>query len=900
MQKKFPRYFRYWGKADQHEGGVYHLLPYHCLDVAAVGWHLLSPEKALCGRLSEMLGVESDWFRDFFVFCLALHDLGKFARAFQGLKPGLSPLLVTANSSMRYAERHDTLGFLLWKGRLDSQVESSLSENRRWIKSISPWLEIVTGHHGVPPKKSGVWIPYFFEREDEEAALHFALDVYSLFLSEFNGSELLEKQMKRKLKPISWQLAGVTVLADWLGSNQDFFRFQMEPEELSLYWHNRALPSAQEAIQCLPSAPRASRFKGLTTLFPFIKQPTPLQNYAVDVPITDTPQIFILEDVTGAGKTEAALVLIHRLLNAGVAEGLYLALPTMATANAMYQRMEKVYRLLYEQTHMPSLVLAHGARHLSEAFRKSVMVPESPSSEMNYKVDENETELAATAYCNAWLADSRKKSLLADVGVGTLDQALLAVLPARHQSLRLLGLNRKVLLVDEVHAYDSYMQKLLDALLEIHARQGGSVIMLSATLPQTMREKLIAAFHHGLDRSAPKISCNAYPLATHSSVRNTSEAHINTREDVKRTIRIRHITAEDAVMAQIRKAVEEGQCVCWIRNTVKAALETYRSLEEAGWLDSRQLHLFHGRFAMVDRQRIELNAVERFGEESDENCRSGHVLIATQVVEQSLDLDFDVLITDLAPIDLLIQRAGREKRHIRDRKGNRLREPGARDERGTPVLYLFAPEFHENPKEDWLKTHQKGTQAVYPHVGQLWLTLKCLMNDFEGEFSMPNDARALIEGVYSEAALERIPAALKKASLKAAGEDQSKKSMADLNVLKLSKGYTRSSGDWDEEIRIPTRLSEEESVSVALARMEDGRLIPYAETDHHQWPMSVVKVPERQWKKVRQEIPDSMRPLIEELKTEEKAIYWMDIFPLTEDTAPYYSRDYGWHSEGGG
>ena len=435
------------------------------------------------------------------------------------------------------------------------------------------------------------------------------------------------------------------------------------------------------------------------------------------------------------------------------------------------------------------------------------MAPESSSFEMNYKIDGKETELAATAFCNAWLADSRKKALLADVGVGTLDQALLAVLPARHQSLRVLGLNRKILLVDEVHAYDSYMQKLLDALLEMHARQGGSVIMLSATLPQSMREKLLAAFHRGLGQGPSVISRNSYPLATHSSVLKTSEAHINTREDVKRTIKVRLLTTEDAVMDQIREAVQKGQCVCWIRNTVKSAIETYRVLKNEEWLDSQHLHLFHGRFAMVDRERIELDAVERFGEESDEYCRSGHVLIATQVVEQSLDLDFDVLITDLAPIDLLIQRAGRERRHIRDRRGNRLREPGATDERGTPVLFLFAPQLQETPNSDWLKAHQKGTLAVYPHVGQLWLTLKCLIDDFRGEFSMPSDARALIEGVYSEAAVERIPKALKKASLKAAGEDQSKKSMADLNVLMLSKGYTWSSGDWDEEIRIPTRLS---------------------------------------------------------------------------------------------
>ena len=217
-------------------------------------------------------------------------------------------------------------------------------------------------------------------------------------------------------------------------------------------------------------------------------------------PLNSKPQLFILEDVTGAGKTEAALVLTHRLLSAGLADGLYVALPTMATANAMYQRLGEVYRRFYENSALPSLILAHGARDLSDAFRKSVMLSENEAADLNYEDGhkEQDQELSATAYCNAWLADNRKTALLAVVCVFTLYQALLAVLPARHQSLRLLGLGRKVLLVDEVHAYDSYMQRLLDALLEMHARQGGSVILLSATLPQTMREKLVAAFHRGI------------------------------------------------------------------------------------------------------------------------------------------------------------------------------------------------------------------------------------------------------------------------------------------------------------------------------------------------------------------------------------------------------------------
>ena len=207
---------------------------------------------------------------------------------------------------------------------------------------------------------------------------------------------------------------------------------------------------------------------------------------------------------------------------------------------------------------------------------------------------EDDQELSATAYCNAWLADSRKKALLADVGVGTLDQALLAVLPARHQSLRLVGLGRKVLLIDEVHAYDSYMQKLLAALLEAHARQGGSVILLSATLPQSMRETLVMAFHSGLEQQPPSLSNPAaYPLATHTPAETVEQA-IDTRTEVKRTVKLQRLGSLDEVIAKIHQAADEGLCVCWIRNTVKAAWQSYQDLLDSG-IPADRLSLFHSR-----------------------------------------------------------------------------------------------------------------------------------------------------------------------------------------------------------------------------------------------------------------------------------------------------------------
>jgi CRISPR-associated endonuclease/helicase Cas3 len=296
-------YYRYWGKAqlDDETGPAYHLLPYHCLDVAAMGWILLNPKKSLCLRMAAQLEVEPGWLCNFFVFCLALHDMGKFSRAFQGLKTDLSPDLVKANPRIQYTERHDTLGFWLWRENLSTQLEKPLPGNGEWVNKIEPWLEIITGHHGMPPKKSGGRISNFIEREDEEAACHFVRNIHSLFLSEFEHAALCDNGLKQRLKTVSWQLAGIAVLADWLGSNQEYFKYCSEPEELAIYWHKHALPSAEKAIQSMPAKPKASQFQGISNLFPFIKQPTPLQEYAINEPLNDKPQLFILECMSSKG-----------------------------------------------------------------------------------------------------------------------------------------------------------------------------------------------------------------------------------------------------------------------------------------------------------------------------------------------------------------------------------------------------------------------------------------------------------------------------------------------------------------------------------------------------------------------------------------------------------------------
>lgn len=896
-------YYRYWGKAkpEGESGPAYHLLPYHCLDVAAVGYYLLDPEQDRCRQLARQLQVEPEWLRDFFVFCLVLHDLGKFARAFQGLKENMSDDLVQANPRMRYDQRHDSLGFWLWirstaQGIVEnlSITDFSAKEMQTLCKYMEPWLEIVTGHHGQPPIKQARRIEDYFLPEDKQAALEFVQESFSLLLDSFDFQPLLDKALKKRLQAASWQLAGVAVLADWLGSNRDYFEYSDSRMPLEKYWRQIALPNAEKAMWALPEQTEIHDFSDIKHLFGFIDEPTPLQRYAIEVVLSQSPQLFILEDVTGAGKTEAALVLAQCLMGAGLANGIYIALPTMATANAMYQRLGKVYRKFYRTNNNPSLILAHGARDLSTNFKQSVILPDQPLQDDDYLKGQSEAEQeqTATAFCNAWLADSRKKALLADIGVGTLDQALLAVLPARHQSLRLLGLSHKILLVDEVHAYDSYMQKLLGTLLEAHARQGGSVILLSATLPQTMREELVKAFHQGLDTDAPDLLSTDYPLATHTPTEKEIEKSLDTREEVKRKVRVERLASETAVLQRIQIAVDAGQCVCWIRNTVKEARRSYQDLLDQE-LRSTQLSLFHSRFAMCDRQRIEDQTLNWFGKDSTAADRKGRVLIATQVVEQSLDLDFDVLISDLAPIDLIIQRAGRLQRHVRDAQGNRLKEKGAKDQRGTAVLYLYSPEPLANVGEDWLKPDHAGTLAVYRHAGQLWLTAKKLLE--APAFAMPEDARKLIEGVYS--GNESYPESLDNISWNAEGDDACKKSMADLNALKLSKGYTYASGDWDEETRIPTRLSEQETISVALVIWQEGELKPYASHPAYAWALSTVKVPESEWKSAMKAIPNELKETIEALKTETKALRWLEVFPLTVTTAELYSDSTGFIGE---
>lgn len=839
-------YYAYWGKAKPEDSGSerFHLLPYHSLDVAACGQALLSLPRFSLTPLANALGWTRQQVEALFVFFLSLHDIGKFSLNFQGLAPNLSDALV-GPGNRSYDVRHDTLGWWLWSDDLASSlVEAGLSfdqNNTFW----AAWMRSATGHHGMPPQErtlGGVTqrdSRSYFVDEGRQAALDFAQESAQLFLA--TNIPQPHGGQAAIFKRATWRLAGLAVLADWLGSNQTYFPYCTSPMPLDVYWRERAMPQAKVAMTAAGlTQPALRTYDDPLELFDYLQKPTPLQKHAASMPLQQGPQLFLLEDVTGAGKTEAALILAHRLMQAGHAHGLYFALPSMATANQMYQRVGRVYRRFYTSEAQPSLILSHGARQLVKEFRDSVLHAGAQPQDLQYQAGED----TASTQCNAWLADNRKKALLAEIGVGTLDQALLAVLPARHQSLRLLGLSNKILLIDEVHAYDRYMMTLLQTLLTAHARQGGSAILLSATLPLQVRDDLIDAYRYGLgEGNTAPLEDRRYPLAVQTGSTILSHA-CATRPQVRRTVTINWVTSEEGALKLVVTHARAGRCMAWIRNTVEDARRAANLLRRE--LPEDDVVLFHSRFAMGDRLDIESQVLARFGKESTGAQRRGKVLIGTQVLEQSLDFCMDAMISDWAPIDLIIQRVGRLHRHPRTLEG--AFDPEGIERRPPPVLHILGPLPDDDPPGNWYSAFFPKGCFVYPDIGRLWLGARALLR--AGRIITPGEAddaggvRNLVEAVYGRNA-EAIPPALQRATTEQLGKDYAHESQAHFNQLKLDAGYCAdSSRHWFEDDRVPTRLGDA-TLTVYLAIEIDGELQPIRNDTNYAWENSAVRIDQR-------------------------------------------------------
>lgn len=808
---------RFWGKARPLEGRslATHPAVAHALDVAAVA--MLMPRPVATAIPRQTLG-----------FLVALHDVGKFSCSFQALAPEHWPADVLGPLPARApgGPRHDAMGLYLLRhemeGRLDPVLPPRRPGVRNWTASDRNHLfQALAGHHGRPAEPLD-------GRPHASALSPACIDAARAFadamLDVFRPPPLPLAAVDPAL--LGWDLAGIVTLADWVGSRQQWFPYcaaEAVADPAAYFW-NTALPQAAAALSAAGlAAPSVAPFAGVRRLFPAVTQPSPAQDWAETVALPPGPVLVVVEDVTGSGKTEAAVTLAHRLLADGRAHGLFLALPTTATANAMYGRMAAAYAALFAEGARPSLALAHGRAALDPRFAAAMEGGVAQERRMGDAGDP--ADMPAEAHCAAWLGDDRRRALLAQVGVGTIDQALLAVLPVRHAALRMQGLKGKVLVVDEAHAFDPYMRRELVELLRFHAALGGSAILLSATLTRQLRQQLTDAFRDGLHQPSLPLANVQYPLMTVASASAVIEYPRPIRAGLGRDVTVTRLPDAEAALGRIVLAARAGAAVAWIRNTVDDAIEAADAVRAAGL----EPMLFHARFAMVDRLAVEDAVLRRFGPRGTD--RAG-VLIATQVVEQSLDLDFDLLCTELAPVDLLIQRAGRLWRH---KRGPR---PVDRAE-----LLVVSPEPVDDPAADWVRATQPGTAAVYRDPALLWRGARALFG--RGMIRTPDDMRPLIEAA-ADADGMGVPPALAAQAGRADGKGLSDAGLAAQNVLKLREGYARQNGAWEPETHTPTRLEDRPHVTLRLARLRDGAVVPYADDPdpRRAWALSEVSVAE--------------------------------------------------------
>lgn len=737
MIDKENLFFRYWGKTTQN--GEYHLLPYHCLDVAAVAavwWDASATiQRSFCRDLDVVQA------RAWLLFFCALHDIGKFDLRFQLKDKPTFKNLHAYTGGVLPSEKdvkdywHGEAGLYWFRRDLFDLYGSPDSggglfcddeEPEQWA-SWQLWIEAVTGHHGHQKNANSVSDADFsplvdkrYKATDHSARIAWlnALDV--LFLKPVGMTLTSHPPTPSPL------LAGFCSIADWLGSRCDAanFPFHAIPTDLQKYFEEKVSSDAQRVLLLSGIIGHSKPFSGVAALLPFNKSPRPLQSLTETLP--SGPALTIIEAQTGTGKTEAALTHAWKLVNAELVDSIIFALPTQATANAMFDRLEKAATVLFADS--PNLLLAHGYARQNEAFAALKMRSQPEKGE----------EQDGWVKCSEWLAESRKRVFLGQIGVCTIDQVLISVLPVRHRFVRGFGVGRSVLIVDEVHAYDAYMYGLLAEVLKQQKASGGSAILLSATLPEQQKQKLFAAW----DVELPGDELAPYPLissATEQGAEFYALPENASQETISVSLECLHVPdmAPDAqLISRLIAEAKEGAQIAVICNLVDIAQSLYENLKLEMEGDSVEIELFHARFRFSDRKSKEKGVIKNFGREG-ERIR-GRILVATQVVEQSLDVDFDWVVTQLCPVDLLFQRLGRLHRHA---ENNAKRPPKFADRCCTVLL----PVGHD----------YGGTGVVYANTRVLWRTEQKLLDATEVHF--PEAYRVWISSVYREDAWGNEP-----------------------------------------------------------------------------------------------------------------------------------------------
>lgn len=694
---------KYWGKtAKKNEDGVitaWHPVLYHCLDCAAVAKVWLDTSTGI----TRALGVDKHReITSWILFFIYMHDYGKLSVRFQSLCMQLWNSLQpdAINDTIQRSApsyQHGTEGEYLFYQ--DNQIDEY---------NVCEWMRVAGDHHHRC--KDGLMRAQFLPQRNSSLDLNeieirknFTSIGQELFIDGFMDIDSLYSQNS---PPNTFK--GFCTVCDWIASDPDFFPFIMKDISPADYFDSRLRLAEVALRQCglLHSTPIAY---GMSGLFPEYK-PRGVQK--ITFPTGGDYSLAVIEAPTGSGKTEEALAIASEWLAHGKADSILFALPTQATANSMFDRLQNIAPKLFAGD--SNVVLAHGKSKFNKGFKQLL------ENGRNINGEGNEGLLQ----CSEWLSTSKKRAFFGQIGVCTIDQVLIGALPIRHNFVRTFGVGRSVLIVDEVHAYDSYMNELLDKVLKEQKECNGPTILLSATLPIKRRKELIEKW---TGKKQETLSLE-YPLSTFADVNGIfCEQTPDDKEEEKKVFFESHRTIDalpdDNLLEEIVEYAKKGFAVAVICNLVADAQNTWERIKRiAGPL---HVDLFHSRYSFYDREKIEIDVISRYGKGREEG--KGAIIVATQVVEQSLDLDFDFMVTQICPVELLFQRLGRLYRHERK----------TRPDTTARCIVL-------SPEGDNFKLHE----LIYGNQAHLWRTRELI--EREPEVTFPEIYRKWIESMYEK------------------------------------------------------------------------------------------------------------------------------------------------------
>ena len=751
----------HWAKSDREDHKRIHLLEHHLADVGACFEALLA-QPTIRQRLAWSAGQEGLDGANASRLCVfaALHDIGKANVGFQAR--------IWRREDLPQGERR----LPVFAGHALDMAPVLTGEDRRtakwffddlgwWWEAIESWddregetvcaLFVATlSHHGHPLQLEGgrsanpeIWRP-FGQLDPRQFVRQIGELVRKWFPAAFSpGAPPLPAS-----PAFQHMFLGLCNWADWIGSNEGWFPYVDTPQDD--YMDTTARKGAKKAIDSigLDLSPQRMSFQGVPgfgDMFDIPGTPNAIQQATQDTPLAE--RLAIIESETGSGKTEAALWRFARMYDNGLVDGLYFALPTRAAAVQIHGRVKRFIANLLPAEHRPPVVLAVPG-YLPGEDAGSIEMPQyNPWWE-----DHHDAE-------RPWATEGPKRFLAAQIAVGTVDQAMLGALQVKNAHMRKACLARNLLVIDEVHASDTYMSQVLEALLDAHVSAGGYALLMSATLGSVARHRWLNHGKRSAGEAPPLREAIEASYPAISTPGPAGEDLIKAGENNRdKRVSLESIPAMQDFTIVTRRALEAaraGAKVLVIRNTVNYAIRTQQALEEIAGQDDRGLlfdangiaTLHHGRFAPVDRQILDAKVEELLGQSRSED---GLVVVGTQTLEQSLDIDADLIITDLCPVDVLLQRIGRLHRR-RDNDANR--PVGYTEPRCvvlTPVGDDLSPLLNSGTEANGLGPHG----GVYKDLRILEATRRLIVG--HTQWLIPEMNRKLVESATHPAALEVI------------------------------------------------------------------------------------------------------------------------------------------------